>query len=381
MKKFLSVISLAFACMFLCCGFTFPAEQQALSQDKSAIIIDANTGEVVYEKNSQEKLQVASIVKLMTTLLTIEDIEAGKVSLDDMLTASENAAGMGGSQVFIDAYSTYSVKDMLKSVIVASANDASVALSEYLCGSEEEFVKRMNKRAKELGLDNTIYANSTGLPMPEEYSCAKDVATLLMEVSKHQIYHDYCMIWMDELVHPSGRKTELVNTNKLVRYYKGCTGGKTGFTDEAGYCLSCCAEKGNLRFVAVSLGAKDAKARFENVTKLFNYAFANFENKHVADKSKQVCTLQVQMGKTDAQVFFAEDYFALSKKGENQTCEVITELDKNINAPLKAGSKVGKAKILKNGKLVKEIDLVIDQDIQKLGYKDTVKDIISHWYA
>ena len=382
MKKFIGLLSLVMVCMFLFTGFT-PQEtniQPNLTEDKSAIIIDTNTGEVVYEKDSQKKLQVASIVKLMTTLLTIEEIENGSLSLDDNIIASENAAGMGGSQVFIDANSSYSVKDMLKGVIIASANDASVALAEHICGSEEDFVKKMNQRAKQLGLENTLYANCTGLPMPEEYSCAKDVALLLKEVIKHQIYHEYCNIWIDELVHPSGRKTELVNTNKLVRYYKGCNGGKTGFTDEAGYCLSASAERGDLRFIAVSLGSKDAKTRFTNCTKLLEYAFNNFENKQIANSQTPACQLQVKMAKQKTvDVYFQQDYFMLNKKGDKPEYEVVLKLNDNAKAPLKQNDCVGCAIITKNGKAVKEINLIIKQDVEKLGYKDALKQVVTNW--
>ena len=381
MKKFFGIISLVLVCMLLFTGFT-PAEnnQINISEDKASIIIDTNTGEVVYEKESEKKLQVASIVKLMTTLISIEEIEKGNLNLDDTIVASENAAGMGGSQVFIDAFSSYSVKDMLKSVIIASANDASVALAEHIAGSEENFVNLMNKRASELGLNNTLYANSTGLPMPEEYSCAKDVAMLLKEVVKHQIYHDFCNIWMDELVHPSGRKTELVNTNKLVRYYKGCNGGKTGFTDEAGYCLSASAEKGNLKFIAVSLGAKDAKTRFSNVTKLLEYAFNNFETQLITNSQIPVKNQNIKMAKQEkVDIFFEKDYYMLSKKGEKSDYDIVLDIDKNIKAPLKQNDCVGKATITKNGKVIEEINLIVNQNIEKIDYKHALKQVISNW--
>lgn len=350
------------------------------TKDKSSIIVDYASGEVVYENNADEKLQVASIVKLMTTLLTIEEIEAGKLSLDDMLTATENAAGMGGSQVFIDPFVKYNVGDMLKGVIVASANDAAVALSEHIAGSEANFVKRMNKKAKELGMTNTLYANSTGLPAPEEYSTARDTATILKEVIKHDIYHKYSKIWMDELVHPSGRKTEVVNTNKLSRYYQGCDSGKTGFTDEAGYCLVASAKREGLRFIAVSLGAKDTKTRFANVTNLLNYAFANFENKLVLEAESAIKQIEVKMSKNSvAAVFAKEPFYILNKKGEEISYELQYNLPTSVKAPLANGDSVGSVTVIKDGKVVAEIDLIVKQDHAKFTFKDAFGTIVNNW--
>ena len=351
------------------------------TQDKASVVMDFHTGEIVYEKNADEKLQVASIVKLMTSLITIEHIESGKLGLDDKLVASENASSMGGSQAFIDPYSEYSISDMLKSVIVASANDSAVALAEHIAGSEEEFVKMMNKRASELGLTNTIYANSTGLPMPEEYSCAKDVAILLREIIKHETYHKFSTIWIDELVHPSGRKTELVNTNKLTRYYEGCDSGKTGFTDEAGYCLSASAKKGDMRFIAVSLGAKDAKTRFSNVTKLLNFGFANFENKLIVNNETVLAQLNVDKSKTkQLSVYASEKFYGLSRKGYESNYETIINLPNSIQAPVKSGDKVGTITVSKNGNVVKEIDLVVNDSAEKLTYKDAIFEVVENWY-
>ncbi len=348
--------------------------------DKSSVIIDYHTGEVIFENNSYEKRQVASIVKLMTILLTIEEIEKGNIKLTDKLTTSENAASMGGSQVFIDPYIEYTVEDMLKGVIVASANDASVALAEHIGGSEDLFVVRMNRRAKELGLLNTLYANSTGLGAPEEYSSALDTAKLLREVIRHPIYHKYSTIWMDELLHPSGRKTEVVNTNKLVRYFKGCDSGKTGFTDEAGYCLTASAERGNLRFIAVSLGAKDSKTRFANVTTLLNYAFSNFENKLIVNKDEKIADVEIKMGKEKTtQLFASENFFALKKKGEESTHEVTVEIPNFIKAPFKKGDMVGKAIVSKDGKVIVEIPIIVQSDIEQLNFKDAIRKVVKEW--
>ncbi|MGI5842057.1 MAG: D-alanyl-D-alanine carboxypeptidase family protein [Christensenellales bacterium] len=350
------------------------------NKEKASIIIEFNSGEVVYEEKADQKVQVASIVKLMTTLLTIEEIEKGNIKLTDKITSSENAAGMGGSQVFIDPFEQYSVEEMLKSVIVASANDAAVALSEHVAGNEDAFVTKMNKRAKELGMTNTLYANSTGLPAPEEYSTARDTAILLKEVIKHDIYHKYSTIWMDELVHPSGRKTEVVNTNKLTRYFKGCDSGKTGFTDEAGYCLVASAQRDGLRFIAVSLGAPDSKTRFANVTNLLSYAFANFQNSLIVSKNDSLLEVNVKMSKNSmAQLKAQDDFYALEKKGEKGKYEITVNAPKDLKAPIKQGEVVGQVIITKDGKVLKEIALVTAENHDKLTFKDAFGEIAKNW--
>lgn len=383
MKKFtlIGVIFVMIAMLILQSNSQVVFAQTKLStNDKASIIMDYYSNEVIYEQNSNEKLQVASIVKLMTTLLTLEEIDKGNISLQDKMVTTENSASMGGSQVFIDPFVEYTVEDMLRSVIIASANDASVALSEHIAGSEENFVLRMNKRAKELGLSSTLYANSTGLPAMEQYSTAKDTALLLKEVIKHDLYFKYSTIWMDELIHPSNRKTELVNTNKLTRYYKGCDGGKTGFTDEAGYCLSATAKRDNLRFIAVSLGAKDSKSRFSNVTTLLNYAFANFENKQIINMKDCISEIKLKMAKeSTAQIFAKEDFYVLSKKGEEHKYETTINLPKFLKAPLYKGESVGKIIVTKDGKVIKEIDLTVSQDYPNLKYKDAFEKIVANW--
>lgn len=347
---------------------------------KSSLLIDYNSGTVMYEKNSKTRLPIASMVKLMTILLTYEAIDNNVLTLDTMITTTEKASGMGGSQVFIDPFVEYKAEDLLKSVIMASANDASVALAEYICGSEEEFVNKMNDKAKQLGMENTLYANCTGLPSPEQYSCAYDCSIVLKEVMKHEHYHTISNVWMDELVHPSGRKTELVNTNKLVRYYKGCDGGKTGSTSEAGYCLTASAKRGDFRLIAVIIGSKTGQERFKDVSTLFNYGFANFENKTVLDANVPVAmNYEILQAKCKtANVYAKESFYGLCKKGNDTGYEISYEMDK-VKAPLKSGDKVGTLTITKEGQVVKEIDLVVKDDIQKIGYFDGIKRIAENW--
>lgn len=350
------------------------------SSAKSALLMDYNSNTIIYERNAKTRLPIASIVKLMTILLTYEAIENNALSLDTMITTSENASGMGGSQVFIDPYVEYKTEDLLKSVIMASANDASVALAEHIAGSESEFVNLMNKRAKELGMDNTLYVNCTGLPAPEQYSCAYDCAIVLKEVTKFEHYHTISNVWMDKLVHPSGRETELVNTNKLVRYYKGCDSGKTGSTSEAGYCLSASAIKNDFRLIAVVIGAKTGQERFTDVSNLFNYGFANFENKDILDCNIPVIKdYEILKSKNKvADIYASESYYGLCKKGDNSEYEISYEIGK-LKAPIKAGEKVGLLTISKGGNVVKEIDLIVKNNIEQLSYFDGIKYIAENW--
>ena len=346
----------------------------------SSILVDFNSGDVLYEQDADKKVQVASIVKLMTVLLTFEELDSGRLNLSDTITTTENASGMGGSQVFIDPYENYTVEEMLKSVIVASANDASVALAEHISGSEEKFVERMNKKAKEIGLNNTVYVNASGLPQPGQFSTARDVAKLTKEVVSNKRYFEYSTIWLDTLVHPSGRETEVVNTNKLIRYFKGCDAGKTGSTDEAGYCLTATAKRDNMRLIGVVLGAKTATERFNETSRLLTYGFSNFENKNIVSTQNPICDIQVLRSKTKSiPVFTSENFTATCKKGENSNHEISTEVNGKIKAPIKSGDVVGKMTISKNGVVIREIDLISGCDVDSLTFGDSFKEIISNW--
>lgn len=382
MKKFLiSICCVLCACIVTMGGMGAKfAYADTPASAKSSILIDYNSGLVLEEKNADEKLPIASMVKIMTLLLTFEEIDKGNLELSTKITTTENASGMGGSQVFIDPYVTYSAEQLIKSVIMASANDASVALAEYISGSENVFVKKMNSRAKELGMINTLYTNCTGLPAPEQYSSARDVSTLMKELLKHKIYFNYSSVWMDELVHPSGRKTELVNTNKLTRYYKGCDAGKTGSTSEAGYCLCASALRDDMRLIGVVIGAKNGQARFNETASLFNYGFANFENRCVVNTEDALGSAQVRRSKTTEVNYYAEEnFYSLVKKGESDGFTTEVELAGSVSAPLKAGDTIGKLLVLKDGNVEKEINLVVKEDIKKLSYKESLNKVISKW--
>ena len=347
---------------------------------KSACLMDFESKEVLLEKDMHLHLPVASMVKMMTILITLENLDKGNISLDDMVTTTENASSMGGSQVFIDPYVEYQLADLLKSVIMASANDGSVALAEYIAGSESNFVKQMNRRAKELNMNDTNYVNCTGLPAPEQYSSAYDSALLLSEVVKYDVYHDYSTIWMDKLVHPSNRVTELVNTNRLVKYYQGCDGGKTGSTNEAGCCLSASAKRGDFRLISVIVGAENSKTRFSECSNLFNFGFANFEKKKIVSKDDSLGLIPVSKGKIEnVDVFAKEDYSALVNKNDASGFEVSINLPDYVKGGTKQEQSIGSIVIYKNGETLKEIDIGVKEDVLKMSYFDSVKKVLADW--
>ena len=386
MKKFVNI----FLSLILIVACLLPSNQVFAENEKefqnfsstSYVLLDAKSGEILTSFNENEKLPVASICKLMTTLLTLEAIDNGTLTLEDEVLASEHACSVEGSQAFLDAGSKYKVKDLLKSVVVASANDSAIVLAETIGGSETKFVEKMNKRASELGMTNTVYQNATGLnTIDSQHSTALDTAKILKKVEQYDVYNEFCKIWMDKLVHPSGRETELVNTNRLIRYYDYCNGGKTGYTDEAGYCLSSTAEKDGLRLVAVVLNCKDSASRFKESMELYSYGFANFENAKIVDSNINIDkTIKVNGGKvSDVAVHPLQDFYALSKKGEKANYEVNFELDKNVKAPKDLNSVVGKCVVTKNGIVVQEIELGITEKLEKQTYKDVLSKILDDW--
>ena len=376
-----------FSMMFVILATTFSVSSTIISyadnenlSSKSAVLIDFNSGKTLFEKDADKHLPIASMVKMMTILLTLDEMDKGNIKEDTLITTSERASSMGGSQVFIDPYEEYRADDLLKSVIMASANDASVALAEFISGSEESFVDKMNTKAKEIGMKNTHYVNSTGLPAPEQYSCARDCGIVLKEVSKYPIYHKYSTIWMDELKHPSGRVTGLVNTNRLIRYYDGCDGGKTGSTNEAGCCLSATAKRNNMRLISVIVGAPNSQTRFNECSKLFNYGFANFENKLILDSSKELFSMKVLKAKQkEINVYAEKDFSMISKKGEKSEYDVSYDYNKKASAPMDKNYVIGKAYISKNGQKITEINLIIKDDVERISFVDCFNKVAENW--
>ena len=385
MKRFFLGFTLcALALVLLLCSNVHALQAYASNaldlSSKSAFLMEYDSGQTLFAKDENKRLPVASMVKMMTILIALEELDAGNVALDTKITTTENASSMGGSQVFIDPFVEYSFEDLLKSVIMASANDASVALAEYFNGNEKAFTNRMNKRAAALGMKNTHYANCTGLPAPEQYSTAKDTAILLKEILKHEIYHKYSTIWMDTLVHPSGRETELVNTNRLVRYYQGCDGGKTGSTNEAGCCLGASAKRGDMRLISVVVGADSSKTRFNESALLFNYGFGNFESKRIVDCDQSFGEISVSKGKKESvKVYPKESFSAVVKKGEKTGYETNVDMKKNVCAPLKKGDEVGQVTVTKDGKVLKKISIVSGDDAKALSWFETAHKIMEKW--
>jgi D-alanyl-D-alanine carboxypeptidase (penicillin-binding protein 5/6) len=258
-----------------------PAKDVLDISAKAAYLMDNYSKTAIYSHQEEERLPIASMCKIMTLLLSFDAIRAGNLSFDEEIMVSERAASMGGSQVFLEANAKYLVKELIKSVVICSANDSCVALAERIAGSEQIFVDRMNEKAKEIGANNTLFANCTGLPKEPQYSCAKDVALMLSKLLENEEYYGFGKVWMDKFEHPEGRYTEITNTNKLIRFYDGCDGGKTGFTNEAGFCLAATAKRDNTRIISVVIGEKDSKQRFEDVRTMFDYAFANYTTKKI----------------------------------------------------------------------------------------------------
>lgn len=345
---------------------------------KSALLMDYDTGKVLRAQNETERLQIASMVKIMTLNLIFDEIEKGSLSTDDMISVSENASSMGGSQAFLDAGCSYQANELIKSIVVASANDSCVAMAEHIAGSVENFVAKMNDKASKLGMNDTYFVNCTGLPAPNQYCCAFDVAIMFRELISNERFFDYSKIWMFDFVHPSGRITQLTNTNKLVRFYEGCDGGKTGFTSEALSCLAATAKRGNTRFISVVIGAADAKTRNAQVSTMLNEAFSGYETKQYVYKQNLAGKSEVIGGKEKfVDCYPSEDYFVLTEKGENKAVDVQFEFWQ-VLAPIKKGDVVGKVIVL-DGDTTKEIDLKADIDVEKKSFLDIVDDIVDNW--
>ena len=376
MKKSFLLVMLIMTVLSICTFQYACAEEGDLAITSFSAYLADEDGREIYSVNADERHQIASMVKIMTADLVFESIESGELSVDEKVTVSAEAAGMGGSQMFLDAGAEYTVSDLLKGVIVASANDASYALAERISGSATAFVADMNEKAASLGLRNTLFANCTGLPSDsEQYSSARDVNIMTRELMNHDLYFDYAGIWTEDYVHPSGRITTLTNTNKLIRQYSGCKGGKTGFTEDAGFCLSACAERGGIEVVATVIGAADGKTRFAECSRLFNHAFANLTRQVVLEKGEEAdATAEVKGGKIKSVVPVASKQAAITvMRGEKVSVEYqIFE----VKAPLKAGDVVGKI-ILSNGDKREEFDLVSPVDIQKATLWDRIKDMMS----
>ena len=344
---------------------------------KSAILIDKNSKEVLFDNNANERLPIASVTKLMTILLTLEQVKNGSLNLKDKIMVSENASGMGGSQIFLDANAEYEIGELLKSVIVCSANDSSVALAEHIAGSETNFVRLMNDKANELGLTGTYYANCTGLPTPDGMSTARDQAIVLSHVLDYDEYHTYSSIWLEDFAHPNGRTTQMTNTNKLSKFYSGCIGGKTGSTNQAKYCLAVGAKRGNTELIAVVLGAETSKDRFKLASDLLNYGFDNFVSSTLfsQDNLKDM-SIKIKGKNRTAKLKAEKTYSLTHEKGKQPIYSLEFNLP-NMLTSVKENDIVGNVEIVVDGVVVEKINILSAETVNELSVWDYIKEIAS----
>lgn len=378
MKKRISIVMILLMFGLLFIPHKIITADASFSSDvnyKSAVLIEKNSNKILFENNCHERLPIASVTKLMTVLLTMEKINNNEISLDDKVVVSATASGMGGSQVFLDSEEEYTLKELLKSVIIASANDSSVAIAEHIAGSENNFVKMMNERAKELNLADTNYVNCTGLPSPDGYSSAYDQAIVLKHVLDFDLYHEYSSIWMEDFVHPSGRTTQMANTNKLSRFYEGCVGGKTGSTNQAKYCLAVGASRNDVELISVVLGAENSKGRFKLASDLLNYGFENFETKTLFDSFMlKDMTIKIKGLDRVTHLKAERDYTYVTKIGEDVNFSLNYNLP-NMLTKVYENQVVGNVEIVIDGVVVDKINILSTETHDEVTVWDYIKEI------
>ena len=359
--KRITALGLALLCLLAVPAHAAPAQVSA----PSAILMEKTTGKVLYEQDAAVQYEPASVTKVMTLLLVMEAIDSGSLSWDDMVTASTHAISMGGSQVWLKENEQMTVRDMVKAVTVVSANDCAVALAEHLAGSEAAFVDRMNQRAAELGMEHTNFVNCTGLPAPGHLTCAYDIALMSRElILNHPAIREYTTIWMDTL---RDGAFQLSNTNRLIFYYEGATGLKTGFTDTALYCLSATAERDGMELIAVVMHAPTSNDRFESCKALLNYGFASYAITPVYP-DQAIPPVEVLLGVQDTvQPVPARECSILLEKSKTGAVTTQMELADQVEAPVEAGQKLGRLKVLVDGEQVDAIDLVVPQEVPRMS--------------
>ena len=372
MKKLYSII-LAMIFMITTSSLSFADKENSdinLSS-KSAILMDVSSGKILYEKNSHEKLPPASVTKVMTMLLICEALESGKIKIDDEVQVSEIASSMGGSQIFLESGEIQKVDTLLKGIAVASANDACVAMAEHIGGSVESFVDMMNAKAKELKMNDTHFANTNGLPVDNHYTSAHDIALMSRELLKYdQIISKYLTTWMDSVVVGKKQATiGIANTNKLIKHYNGATGVKTGFTQEAKYCLSASAKRGDTHLVAATLGAETSPQRFSDASTLLNYGFANYESVKLCSRDDKIATLTMEKAEDEKISLVAkEDLSVLIKKGDSKEFTKKIKVYEDAKLPIKKDSVLGEVEIYRGKEKLGKVELVSNKDINKASY-------------
>lgn len=365
MKKIISLMLVIFMVCFFCAPGVCAAEFTEEVSAASAILMDFATGKVLFEYNADTALPPASVTKVMTLLLVFEAIADGKIAFSDMVSVSEHAASMGGTQIYLEPGEQMSVDELIKSVVVSSANDAATALAEYVCGSESLFVAKMNERARELGMANTHFENTNGLDDTAEnhVTSARDIAIMSRELMKHEKIFDYTMIWMDTV---RGGTFGLSNTNRLLRTYSGCTGLKTGSTAKAKFCISATAQRGGLHLIAVIMGSPTRDERNALAAKLLDFGFANYAL--FSDDNGDVGDVAVRGGVKNTLSLRCDGFCALVEKGTESKIEAVYELPESVVAPIKEGGKIGTVTYKNGNTVLGQADIVAAESVEKIGF-------------
>lgn len=374
------LISLSATSLFVSADEIDSSDAEIIINAKSAVLADSTGQNIFFEQNANDRRPIASMVKIMTLNIIFDEIMGEKLSLSEEVVASENASSMGGSQAFLDAHNSYVVDELIKSIIVASANDSCVALAERISFSVDNFVCLMNDIAIEYGMHDTNFVNCTGLPAVGQYSTAHDVAIMFGKLIGHSEFYEYAGEWMYNFAHPSGRTTTLTNTNKLIRHYEGCDGGKTGFTNEAMSCLSATAVRGDTRLISIVMGADSSKVRNAEICKLFDYGFANWKSTRIINNELQ---LEDKVSVPNSKEKYitvrpAENYDYYVNSNEDNEYEISTTLYSNY-PPINVGDKVGELVVIKNGEKIVAVPLIADESASKIEYTDIITDLIAKW--
>ena len=377
-KMLYKIVSLLLIILFAAGSMAYadPAEPIA----KAAILVEADTGEVLYRYNDNTKLPIASVTKIMTLCLIFDAIDAEKLSYDDVVTVSKNASNMGGSQVFLENGGKYKAQDLIKSIIIASANDACVAMAEHLEGSQQNFVSKMNSKAKELEMNGTKFVNCTGMPADGHFSTAYDVAIMSRELLKHDDFYKYSSIWMDKIEHSKGRITELTNTNKLVRFFDGCDGVKTGYTDEAGHCISATVSKNGMRLISVIIGGQTSQQRFDDARRLINYGFDTYTLVDLLDNVEIPKSISVEGGMDkEIEIIPGSGAKAILKRDDEKKIKFRVEIPKSVKAPIHKGETVGELIFEQDGKVIAKINMISAQEGNKATLGEYFNKLIERW--
>jgi D-alanyl-D-alanine carboxypeptidase (penicillin-binding protein 5/6) len=347
---------------------------------RSAILMEFSTGKILYEKNAHERLMPASVTKVMTMLLAMEAIDSGKIKLSDKVSVSEHACTMGGTQIFLAPGEIRTVEELLMGVSIESGNDAAVALAEYIEGSEELFVQRMNERAKQLGMNDTHFSNVTGLPIENHFTSAMDISLMSKELLKHKKILDYTRIWMETISEGREKPFTMVNKNKLVKFYKGCDGLKTGYTTDAKYCISATAERSNMRLIAVTMASPTSKIRNREVSKLLDYGFARYEVIKLAAKDDVITNVRVLKGKDmEVKAVPKDNFDVLVEKGSKKEISKSININEIVRSEVKKGDKLGEIIALMDGVEVGRMDIVALKSIPRANIGDLIGRSFNSW--